>query len=54
MPFQNGVVFQASIVAASWVVAKSVFNPSGLQHDIQTVLEACCKRTLVWARVEHF
>jgi len=28
MPFQDGVVFQTLIVAASLVVAKSVFNPS--------------------------
>jgi len=30
MPFQNGVVFQTLIVAASLVVAKSNFNPSDL------------------------
>jgi len=28
MPFQNGVVFQTLIVAASSVVANSVFNDS--------------------------
>jgi len=30
MLFQNGIVFQTLIVAASSVVAKSVFNPSDL------------------------
>jgi len=30
MAFQNGVLFQTLIVAASSVVAKSVFNPSDL------------------------
>jgi len=30
MPFHNGVMFQIVIVAASSVVAKSVFNPSDL------------------------
>jgi len=30
LPFQDGVVFQTLIVAASLVVAKSIFNPSYL------------------------
>jgi len=30
MPFQNSVVFQTLIVAASSVVAKSIFNPFDL------------------------
>jgi len=34
-----GVVFQMLIVVASWMVAKSVFNQSDLQNDIQTVLK---------------
>jgi len=36
MSFQNGVAFQTLIVAASSVVAKSVFNRS---DDIQTMLK---------------
>jgi len=39
MPFQNGIVLQTLIVAASLVVAKSVFNQSDLLNDIQTVLK---------------
>jgi len=39
MPFQNGVVLPTLIVAASSVVAKSGFNPSGLENDIQMVLK---------------
>jgi len=33
MPFQNGVMFQMLIVAASSVVAQLIFNLSDLQND---------------------